>query len=98
MARDRPELAKSDLPSLLKVERRAEPQHSFGAEMILVNGKFEVEWEEGMTVSRLLTRLKFSFPLIIVSVDGVLVPREDYAVWPVADGARVQVIHMTAGG
>jgi thiamine biosynthesis protein ThiS len=66
--------------------------------MILVNAKFEVEWEEGMTVSRLLRRLKFSFPLIIVVVDGVLVPRENYATRQIPDGAQVDVIHMTAGG
>jgi thiamine biosynthesis protein ThiS len=66
--------------------------------MILVNGKFEVAWEEGMTVSVLLKKLKFSFPLIIVSVDGVLVPKEEYATRQVPDNSDVKVLHMTAGG
>jgi thiamine biosynthesis protein ThiS len=66
--------------------------------MICVNDKFEIEWEEGMTVTRLLERLKFSFPLIIVSIDGVLVPKDEYATRQVPNGAQVKVLHMTAGG
>ena len=66
--------------------------------MICVNGKFEVDWEAGMTVTQLLARLKFSFPLLIVSVDGELVPKEEYATRQVPDEAEVKVLHMTAGG
>jgi thiamine biosynthesis protein ThiS len=66
--------------------------------MILVNGKFEVAWEEGMTVSDLLTELKFSFPLIIVSVDGTMVPKEEYTTRQIPDNSHVKVLHMTAGG
>jgi thiamine biosynthesis protein ThiS len=66
--------------------------------MISVNGKFEVPWEEGMTVSDLLRELKFSYPLIIVSVDGVLVQKEEYATRQVPDHSEVKVLHMIAGG
>jgi thiamine biosynthesis protein ThiS len=66
--------------------------------MIHVNDKFEIEWEEGMTVARLLERLNFSFPLIVVSIDGVLVPQDEYATRQVPEGAEVKVLHMTAGG
>lgn len=66
--------------------------------MIRVNEKFDVVWEEGLTVARLLERLKFSYPLVIVSIDGTLVPRAEYAVRQVPDGAEVKVLHMTAGG
>jgi thiamine biosynthesis protein ThiS len=66
--------------------------------MIRVNDKFEVEWEEGMTVTELLKQLRFTFPLIIVSIDGVLVPKEEYATRQIPDSAEVKVLHMTAGG
>jgi len=66
--------------------------------MIRVNNKFEIEWHDGMTVEQLLEQLKFSFPLIIVSVDGVLVPKDEYATRQIPDGAQVKVLHMTAGG
>lgn len=54
--------------------------------------------QRGMTVSRLLRRLRFSFPLIIVTVDGVLVSRDNYATWQIPGSPEVQVIHMVAGG
>lgn len=66
--------------------------------MICVNGKFEIDWEADMTVTQLLARLKFSFPLLIVSVDGVMVPKEEYATRQIPDEAEVKVLHMTAGG
>jgi thiamine biosynthesis protein ThiS len=66
--------------------------------MILVNGKFSVEWQQGMTVAQLLEQLKFTFPLIVVSVDGVMVPKEAYATQQIPDQAEVRVLHMTAGG
>ena len=66
--------------------------------MIRVNGKFEVEWEPEITVTQLLAQLKFSFPLLIVSVDGVLIPKEEYATQQIPDNAEVKVLHMTAGG
>lgn len=66
--------------------------------MIRVNDMFEVGWHTGMTVEALLERLKFTFPLIIVSVDGALVPKEDYSTFQIADGAQVKVLHMIAGG
>lgn len=66
--------------------------------MIRVNDKFEVEWEEGMTVAQLLERLKFSFPLVIVSINGALVPKDEYATRRVPGDAEVKVLHMTAGG
>jgi thiamine biosynthesis protein ThiS len=66
--------------------------------MICVNDKFEIEWEEGMTVQQLLKRLKFSFPLIVVSVNGVLVAKDEYATRQIPVDAQVKVLHMTAGG
>ena len=66
--------------------------------MIRVNDKFDIEWEEGLTVTRLLEQLGFTFPLIIVSVNGVMVPKQDYATCLIPANADVRVIHMIAGG
>ncbi|NLF00296.1 MAG: sulfur carrier protein ThiS, partial [Anaerolineales bacterium] len=41
--------------------------------MICVNGREQVAWEPDMTVTRLLEIMRYSFPTIIVSVDGDLV-------------------------
>ncbi|HEY74739.1 MAG TPA: sulfur carrier protein ThiS [Thermoflexia bacterium] len=66
--------------------------------MIRVNNRDEVEWEEGMTVSDLLERMRYTFPHIIVKVDGEVVPREEYPTRTIPDGADVRVIHLIAGG
>ena len=66
--------------------------------MIQVNDRFEVKWQEELTVTQLLERLKFSYPLVVVSINGVLVPKDEYATRHVPDGAQVKVLHMTAGG
>jgi len=66
--------------------------------VILVNRRDPVEWREGVTVADLLKQLRFTFPHIIVSVDGELVPRADYLTHTIPDGADVRVVHLMAGG
>ena len=66
--------------------------------MILVNNRDEVEWEEGLTVSELLDRFRYTFPHIIVKINGEVIHREDYPTCTIPDGADVWVIHLIAGG
>jgi sulfur carrier protein len=66
--------------------------------MIRINQRQEIEWEEGLTVSRLLQRMNYTFPHIIVSVNGQIVPQSEYARHPISDEADVRVIHLIAGG
>ncbi|MFQ5812614.1 MAG: sulfur carrier protein ThiS [Anaerolineae bacterium] len=66
--------------------------------MIRVNNKFDVEWQEGMTVNSLLEILKFTFPMIVVSVNGKIVPRSEYRTTTIEDNDQVRVIHLVAGG
>lgn len=66
--------------------------------MILVNNRDKVAWEEGLTVSALLERFRYTFPHIIVKVDGEVVSREDYPTRTIPDDADVWVIHLIAGG
>jgi sulfur carrier protein len=66
--------------------------------MIRVNNRDEVVWEEGLTVSVLLERLRYTFPLIVVKVNGEVVPGEAYATYTIPDEADVLVIHLIAGG
>jgi thiamine biosynthesis protein ThiS len=65
--------------------------------MICVNEE-EMEWQAGMTVQDVLDRRRYTFPLIVVQVDGQLVPKEEYASYQVPDGADVKVIHLISGG
>jgi len=66
--------------------------------VIRVNNRDEVEWEEGLTVSGLLERFRYTFPHIIVSINGEVVPREEYPTRVIPNGADVRVIHLIAGG
>jgi len=65
--------------------------------MIHVNGD-SMEWRSGMTVRDVLDARNFKFPLLIVSIDGAVVPRPDYGTTSVPDGSDVQVMHLTSGG
>lgn len=65
--------------------------------MIRVNGD-SVAHENGLTVAGLLEKRRFTFPLLVVRIDGRLVERDAYATTPVEDGADVQVLHLLAGG
>jgi sulfur carrier protein len=66
--------------------------------MIRVNNRDELEWEEGLTVSALLERKRFTYPHIIVTIDGRVIPREEYATCVIPDGSNVRVVHLIAGG
>jgi sulfur carrier protein len=65
--------------------------------MVRVNQE-EMKWEVGMTVQDVLERRKFTFPMIVVKVNGELVGTEAYASYQVPDGAEVKVIHLISGG
>jgi sulfur carrier protein len=65
--------------------------------MITVNSE-PLPWHDGMTVRDVLTVRKYAFPLLIVRIDGILVPRDSYDSAPVPDGAVVDVVHLMSGG
>jgi len=66
--------------------------------VIRVNKRDELEWEEGLTVSDVLERMRYTFPHIIVSINGEIVLRAKYPTRAIPDGADVRVIHLIAGG
>ena len=66
--------------------------------MIRINNRDELTWEEGLTVTVLLKRLCYTFPHIIVKIDGAVVAPAEYPTCAIPDGAEVQVIHLIAGG
>ena len=65
--------------------------------MIKVNGR-DREWEENLTVELLLKKCKYTFPLIMVKVNGEYIPKEKYEDTLITDNDDVQVIHSIAGG
>lgn len=66
--------------------------------MITVNQRDRVAWHEDLTVSRLLAELNYTYPHIVVSVNGEVVPHDAYDDTCIPDEADVRVIHLMAGG
>jgi len=60
--------------------------------------KETVDWEEDMTVDRVLKIMNYSFRMIVVKVNGELVKKENYNTKIIPQGADVQVLHLIAGG
>jgi len=66
--------------------------------MITVNGRDRIEWKEGMTVQDLMDEMEYDYALITVTVDGGLVPEDDYGNFLLKDDSNVVVFHLAHGG
>jgi sulfur carrier protein len=65
--------------------------------MIDINGH-KVEWVEGITVEKLLQKMNYTFPKIVVRVNGKVVEQKKWSEFKVPDEAKVQAHHLIAGG
>jgi sulfur carrier protein len=65
--------------------------------MIEVNGK-QVDWEEGLTVTMLLDKLNYTFPKIIIRVNGRVIDQKRWSEYIIPDQSVVQAHHLIAGG
>lgn len=65
--------------------------------MIQVNNR-DFEWEEGLTVEKLLKKKNYVFHRIIVRINGELIPKGKYATTQINDGDDVKAIHIFGGG
>lgn len=64
---------------------------------IEVNGD-SVSYAKGETVSELLRRMNYVFPLLVVVINGERVPEAEFGSRKIKDGARIEVVHLTSGG
>jgi sulfur carrier protein len=65
--------------------------------MITVNGR-DFPWEEGLTVEKLLQKKGYTFPAIVVIINGNSVPEAEFHKTKIWDGDEVKAIHLIAGG
>lgn len=63
-----------------------------------LNGEDLEREGDSTTVKELLLSLRYTFPLIVVKVNGVFVPREAYGEASLADGDVVDAYHLVSGG
>lgn len=64
---------------------------------ITVNNR-EVEYVRDETVSELLKRMNYTFPLIVVKINKKLVKKKDYQNTIIPDKSEISAIHMISGG
>jgi len=53
---------------------------------------------ESFSVRELLNLMHFTFPMIVVKINGRLVKKEDYDRVFIGDGDNVEAIHLISGG
>jgi thiamine biosynthesis protein ThiS len=51
-----------------------------------------------MTVSELLSIKNFTFKMLIIKINGVLIKKTDYDMATIRNGDDVQVLHLISGG
>lgn len=65
--------------------------------MIYVNGR-GMEYQEGLTIQGLIKQLKYTYPVLIVSVNGTHVPKDVYHKVVIQNSDDIKIIHPIAGG
>ena len=55
-------------------------------------------WEEGLTIADIIEKKNFTFPKLIVKINGSVIEEEDYTTTIVNNSDNVQIIHLLAGG
>jgi sulfur carrier protein len=65
---------------------------------ITLNAENETWAEDSLTIGEILSRKRWSFPLIIARLNGDLVERGDYATCAVRDGDALELYHLVSGG
>ena len=57
-----------------------------------------VEWHDNLTISELLKIMKYTFPMLVIKVDGQLIKRDQYKIFVVPNNSDVKIIHLMSGG
>ena len=65
---------------------------------IILNNRFENIDADYLTVSDLISLKNFSFKLLVVKVNGILVKKQHYGIQEIVEGDNVAIIHMISGG
>jgi len=58
----------------------------------------EINWEENMTINRILKLMNYTFRMLVVKVNGELIRKENYDKFIVPENADVKIIHLISGG
>ncbi len=62
-----------------------------------VNGR-AVEWENQMTIQKLLEKIKYSHRLFIIKMNNKVIKKEFYSTLLVPENAHLTIMRLVAGG
>ncbi|MGE5425198.1 MAG: sulfur carrier protein ThiS [Syntrophothermus sp.] len=65
---------------------------------IILNNNPESFSAESMTINELLKAKNFTFKMLVIKINGSLVPKTDYDVATVKEADDVMVLHLISGG
>ena len=66
--------------------------------MTIVVNKKKVDFVADENITQLLKRMNFIFPLLVIKIDGVVIPKKKFPDTMIPDGSIVEVIHLISGG
>jgi sulfur carrier protein len=64
---------------------------------LLINGN-ATEMPPELTARQLIEQLGLAGKRIALEVNGVIVPRSDYAEWRLKQGDKIEIVHAIGGG
>lgn len=64
---------------------------------ININGN-TVDWQENMSVRDALKLMNYTFPMLVIKLNGKLVPKAEYDSTTIPAGAELMVVHLISGG
>lgn len=65
---------------------------------ITLNNRHETIAKDIITVDELLKIKNFTFKMMVIKINGVLVKKNAYKEAQISDGDNVEIIHMISGG
>lgn len=65
---------------------------------ITLNNNIEEMNSESMTIQELLQFKNYTFKMLVIKVNGTLVPKDMYEAQSIRDGDNVMILHLISGG
>ena len=65
---------------------------------ITLNNRKESFSPQEMSITRIMEEKSFIFKMLIVKLNGTLIPRDSWTRTVVRDGDRLDIIHLVSGG
>ena len=66
--------------------------------IIILNNREEYLTGDNISIDEMLEQKKFSFRLKVIKINGIFIPRENYASTVIHDGDNVQMLYLMSGG